>query len=61
MTYTFHYGQIVGDMVAIDQVQGARVASGMGRYSLWTGDLGLAIYLRDCIAAKAGFPTIDVF
>ena len=31
------------------------------RYSLWTGDLGFAIYLWDCIRARAAFPTLDVF
>jgi hypothetical protein len=34
---------------------------GQLRYSLWTGDLGLAIYLWDCIRARAQFPTLDVF
>ncbi len=31
------------------------------RYSLWTGDLGLAVYLWDCIQGQAKFPTMDVF
>jgi hypothetical protein len=31
------------------------------KFSLWTGDLGLAIYLWDCIRANAKFPTLDVF
>lgn len=31
------------------------------RYPLWTGDLGLAIYLWDCLQAQAQFPTIDIF
>jgi hypothetical protein len=34
---------------------------GQGRYSLWTGDPGLAIYLWDCVRAEARFPTLDVF
>ena len=34
---------------------------GQLRYSLWTGDLGFAIYLWDCVRAKAQFPTLDVF
>lgn len=34
---------------------------GQQRYSLWTGDPGFAIYLWDCIRAKAAFPTLDVF
>jgi hypothetical protein len=48
-------------MTAIAQCRGAREEFGRGRYSLWTGDIGLAIYLRDCLAAEAYFPTIDVF
>jgi hypothetical protein len=31
------------------------------RYSLWTGDLGFAIYLWDCIHAGATLPSPDVF
>ena len=31
------------------------------RYSLWTGDLGLACYLWDCIAGDGGVPTLDTF
>jgi hypothetical protein len=48
-------------MVAIDQMRQARVAFGMGRYSLWTGDIGLAVYLADCISSIPRFPTVDVF
>jgi hypothetical protein len=40
------------------QYRGAQVAVGRGRYSLWTGDVGLAIYLWDCVA---GEPRFDVF
>ena len=47
-------------MTAIDQVRGARAAFGRGRYSLWTGDVGLAVYLWDCITGNPKFPTIDV-
>jgi lantibiotic modifying enzyme len=47
-------------MTAISQVRGARAAFGRGRYSLWTGDVGLAVYLWDCITAQPRFPTIDV-
>jgi hypothetical protein len=32
-----------------------------GWYSLWTGDLGFAVYLLQCLAAESGFPTIDFF
>ena len=48
-------------MTAIVQYRGALLATGRGRYSLWTGDIGLAIYLWDCITGEPRFPTIDVF
>jgi len=48
-------------MTAIHQVREARTAYGRGRYSLWTGDVGLAVYLWDCITTEPHFPTIDVF
>jgi hypothetical protein len=44
---------------AIAQCREARREYGQGRYSLWTGDLGLACYLWDCVNGEAGFPTID--
>jgi ferredoxin len=39
----------------------AREQPGRGRYALWTGNVGLAVYLWDCITAEPHFPTIDVF
>jgi hypothetical protein len=48
-------------MTAIVQYRGAQVVAGRGRYSLWTGDVGLAVYLWDCITGEPRFPTIDVF
>jgi len=48
-------------MTAIVQCRDARVQYGKGRYSLWTGDVGLAIYLWDCLTAEPRFPTVDVF
>ncbi len=48
-------------MHAIAQSEADCVAHGMRRYSLWTGDLGLAVYLWDCLKAHAAFPTLDVF
>jgi hypothetical protein len=48
-------------MTAIAQFRETRDAFGQGRYALWTGDIGLAIYLWDCLTAKPRFPTIDVF
>jgi hypothetical protein len=48
-------------MTAIAQWREARDRLGRGRYSLWTGDIGLAIYLWDCLTADPQFPTIDIF
>ena len=48
-------------MTGIEQCREAREEYGRGRYSLWTGDVGLAIYLWDCLTGKPYFPTIDVF
>jgi hypothetical protein len=48
-------------MSAIEQCAATRARDGQGRYSLWTGDVGLAVYLHECIAASARFPTVDVF
>jgi lantibiotic modifying enzyme len=43
-------------MHAVDQVERAA----RGRYSLWTGDIGGALYLWSCLSEDARFPTIDV-
>jgi hypothetical protein len=40
-------------MHAIEQREGER--------GLWTGDLGVALYLRACLDGDARFPTLDVF
>lgn len=48
-------------MHAIGQWERHTQRYGTMRYSLWTGDLGLAIYLWDCIRGDARFPTMDVF
>jgi hypothetical protein len=48
-------------MHAIQQVELRRRAVGRGRYTLWTGDIGVALYLRACVDVKPGFPTIDTF
>ena len=34
---------------------------GQGRHSLWTGDLGLACLLWNCVSSSDAFPTLDVF
>ncbi len=41
---------------SIAQVERARARHGMGRYSLWTGDLGTALYLADCIDGAGRLP-----
>ena len=48
-------------MTAIAQCREARHEYGRSRYSLWTGDVGLAIYLWDCLTGRPRFPTVDVF
>ena len=47
-------------MTAIAQCREARKEYGRGRYSLWTGDVGLAIYLWDCLTGVPRFPTVDL-
>ena len=48
-------------MHAIVQCDSALEKYGQRKFSLWTGDLGLAIYLWNCVQATAKFPTLDVF
>ena len=48
-------------MHSVEQCDRALTKYGQRKFSLWTGDLGLAIYLCDCIGATARFPTLDVF
>lgn len=48
-------------MTAIAQVEAARDRYSQGRYTLWTGDLGTAVFLWDCITGEPRFPTLDVF
>jgi Lanthionine synthetase C-like protein len=48
-------------MTSIAQCRGERAELGRGRYTLWTGDIGLAIYLWDCLTGVPRFPTVDVF
>jgi lantibiotic modifying enzyme len=48
-------------MHAIAQFEADRARFGDLRYSLWTGDPGLAVYLWDCVRGRVAFPTIDVF
>jgi Lanthionine synthetase C-like protein len=44
---------------ALDQVRRLREQRGRGRYSLWTGDLGAAMYAADCIEARSAYPIFE--
>jgi hypothetical protein len=44
---------------AVEQVRRERAAVGRGRYTLFTGDIGVALYLRACLDVDPAFPTID--
>ncbi len=48
-------------MNAMAQYELATESYGQGRHSLWTGDLGLAVYLWDCLREETQFPTIEAF
>jgi Lanthionine synthetase C-like protein. len=46
-------------MHSIEQRDRMRRQYGQGRYSLWTGDLGMAMYLAHCQAGTAQLPALD--
>lgn len=46
-------------MHSLEQVERERAQVGRGRYSLFTGDVGAALYGRACIDVDARFPTMD--
>ncbi len=49
-------------MHAIEQCQKDRLRYEQGRYTLWTGDAGLAIYLYHCLYPnEAAIPGLDLF
>jgi len=43
-------------MHAAGQVEQSRSEHGRGRYTLWSGDLGAALYLADCIDGRGEVP-----
>ncbi len=47
-------------MAALTQMHKASQEYGRGRYSLWTGDPGLAVCLWSCITGEPHFPGLDV-
>jgi hypothetical protein len=46
-------------MHSIMQSEREAVKHGQRRYTLWTGDAGLACYLWSCIASDAALPNFD--
>ena len=48
-------------MHALGQVERERAAVGRGRYSLFTGDLGVALFLRHVLDGEDRFPTLGPF
>ena len=44
---------------ALAQMRRQRAERGRGRYSLFTGDLGVALYLADCLDARTAFPLLE--
>jgi hypothetical protein len=49
-------------MHAIIQRRNARQQYGQGRYTLWTGDGGLAVYLHYCLNPQSvAFPGLEIF
>ena len=46
-------------MHAVAQVERMQSTYGRGRYTLWTGDPGTALYLWSCISAEPAMPTLD--
>ncbi|HYY04171.1 MAG TPA: LanC-like protein [Gaiellaceae bacterium] len=46
---------------ALEQVDRLRAAHGSGRYSLWTGDLGVAVYAADCVEGRSAYPIFDTW
>ena len=44
---------------ALGQVVRLRAENGRGRYSLWTGDVGVALFAAACLDADARYPVLD--
>jgi hypothetical protein len=44
---------------ALGQVRRLRAQRGRGRYSLWTGDVGVALYAADCLDARGAYPFLS--
>jgi lantibiotic modifying enzyme len=48
-------------MHALAQVERLRNEHGRGRHSLWTGDVGAALYAAECIDGTSRYPIFDGF
>jgi hypothetical protein len=46
---------------ALGQAAAARQERGRGRYSLWTGDVGVALFAADCVEARARYPILETW
>jgi lantibiotic modifying enzyme len=44
---------------ALGQAERLRAANGTGRYSLWTGDVGTALFAAACLDVDARYPIVD--
>jgi hypothetical protein len=46
---------------SLEQVRRGRAERGRGRYSLWTGDIGVALYAADCLDRRTAYPVVDTW
>ena len=46
---------------ALRQAAAARQERGRGRYSLWTGDVGVALFAADCAEARTRYPILETW
>jgi hypothetical protein len=44
---------------ALEQTRRLHEERGRGRYSLWTGDLGVALFAADCAEARTAYPVLE--
>jgi len=46
-------------MHALGQVERFRAAAGRGRYTLYSGDMGAALFAAACLRGDPAFPGLD--
>ena len=46
---------------ALGQVERLRAHRGRGRYSLWTGDVGAALFAADCLDVRSAYPVVETW